>query len=669
MPNPTVVVDDATWNEWLASSRHDTPEGQRLRRKMGLKRTKWNVGEFIGWDGEGVTLDGRHSYVLLADSTGHQTLSASWHDQDSTTSRTLSTERCLEHMLLTASVHPMAIHVIFAGGYDINMMLQDVPLSGLYRLRDTGRCFYRDYNLRWRPGKCFSVHDRNTDRRIMLWDVFAFFQTSFVRTLRSWNLDDHPKFETIVSEKLRRSVFQWHEREAIREYCGYELELLVTLMGRFHEALKVADLPLTRWDGPGAVAATLFKRHKTHDHQQNTLETVPALNRLAQHAYAGGRIEALRFGNHDGPIYVYDINSAYPAAIAELPSLRHAQWTHRKGQPKKFRPLSLYHVELGDGKDVTSPLFWRDDKGAIHFPFPAEGWYWTPEAQLAAELFPECCRIVEAYEYQPGDNTLPFSWVPELYRLRREWKQQDIAAEKCLKLGLNSLYGKMIQQLGWTSEHLPTYHQLEWGGYVTSATRAKLYRAAFTGLTDVIGFETDSIITTSPLPIEADTELGGWSRTDYDGITYVQPGVYWIRKGDEWSAKFRGIDGGSLSRDTVLNGWRQDARTVPAKLTRFQGLSYSLISEERFEDWCQWVEIPKDIRLAPDTKRWHPPNCEPSCRSGTPADLLHRTEQYGYHVGMSSPYALEWVDGVETSRSDWIRMLDIDEGYISVDLY
>jgi hypothetical protein len=60
----------------------------------------------------------------------------------------------------------------------------------------------------------------------------------------------------------------------------------------------------------------------------------PEVERAARHGYFGGRIEVPVYGEVPGPIYRYDVHSAYPAAIAELPNLTRGSWA----RDKAYRP-------------------------------------------------------------------------------------------------------------------------------------------------------------------------------------------------------------------------------------------------------------------------------------------------------------------------------------------
>ena len=89
-------------------------EGQELLLKFGrsIRNSQGDtaVRPFIAWDGEGITLNGRHDYVLFGASDGTEARAPE--------GRGLTTIECFETMLASAKRNPRAIHCAFAFGYD-----------------------------------------------------------------------------------------------------------------------------------------------------------------------------------------------------------------------------------------------------------------------------------------------------------------------------------------------------------------------------------------------------------------------------------------------------------------------------------------------------------------------------------------------------------------------
>lgn len=638
-------------------------ERRIVRRKSN---SKFVTSEFIGWDGEGVNYRGRHHYVLLQCSTGDYYI-----DEQFSRPTGLSTDVCLSFLLKIAEEYPGRYHVIYGGSYDFNKILKDLVNSParLRKLYETGRTFWKHYHIEWIRGKWLRVKNMATGQSVKVFDVISFFQMSFVKTLEKWQIEI-PEMDEIVAMKERRGQFKWSEKEHQRivDYCGLELWALVELMEQFRRYHIQADLPyMTGWYGPGAIANGLLRRYNIKKHM---LATDQEVNQAALHAYGAGRIERLLYGNYEGPTTILDINSAYPYSISQLPNLS-GGWRLIKGEEATRKwPMSLYHVRMFHHNDYASPLFFRRPNDTIFFPNPKgkdfiENWIWTPEyAQLVKWQIPH--EVVECYRFQGDPHSRPFAWLEEMYYKRLEWKKAGNPAEKNLKLALNSIYGKMVQQAGYESYgKIPVFHQIEWGGYVTSSTRAQLYNACREmQFLNVVGVETDSIIiagSNRPYSIRISDQLGEWGVSKYQGITYIQSGVYWLKQNGEWLDKYskgRGYVPGTLKRDMVLEAWsnnpvgdmalfdkesgRAIGMCVYAQGNEFLTIGHCYRPGCNFDEWGNWHTGPKKLSLWKTTKR-------EIVRDSDPRNGLLETTDHTQFSGWSKAYDIVWGNDAESS--------------------
>src|SRR5690349_8431198 len=82
-----------------------------------------------------------------------------------------------------------------------------------------------------------------------------------------------------------------------------------------------------KWFGPGQAAQEWMKLIGVPTGEE-VREAVPQWARdAARKTYYGGWFEIFHHGPVPGTSYGYDINSAYPAVIANLPCLLHGRWT------------------------------------------------------------------------------------------------------------------------------------------------------------------------------------------------------------------------------------------------------------------------------------------------------------------------------------------------------
>lgn len=598
--------------------RSNSPaKANATRRKYRHDNSKWQTDEtylsreFVAWDGEGITTDdGIHRYVMLAvKSATDSDYLANPHG--------LGTAQIFDFVLAAGERNAGAIHVVYGGGYDFNMWLRDVSESELRHIYSSKFAKWHGYRIAWRQGKSFYLCRLNAlgekiGSGVTIYDVVSFFQCPFVAACDDYLGERFHNRDMIVANKALRSSFTEADIPTVRTYNDAELVNLLALMNELRVRLNKVGLRPRRWDGPGAVASALLLREGIKEAQK---ESPPEVAEAARYAYAGGRFEVIKFGHVERKAYEYDVNSAYPSALRSVPNLAKGYWTHHDSDPGQL-PFALYHVtSKAYRSDIPAPLFRRDANGTICYPLSVTGWYWSPEVEA---LRAYCERgygeytIDSVWEFRATSDDSPFHFIEPLYNKRRALKKAKDGAHVGIKLALNSLYGKLAQQVGWERKpdgtlRIPPFHQLEWAGYTTSHCRATVLKAALTDMDAVIAFETDALFTNRKLPVPMGSNLGDFEYVEFGSLTYVQSGMYFGNLADGKPVnKTRGVDRGSLTREMVLEKLAEKKaadRYVAAHLTRFIGAGVAL--SQSFKRWRIWETITKRMTLEPTGKRMH----------------------------------------------------------------
>lgn len=649
---------------------------KRIRQKSYLGKDSQKL-PFIAWDGEGYTdTDGVHHYNLFGCSEGEYVRGQS-----------LGYLACFELLLDVAKRHK-GIHVIFAGGYDMTMMIKNMPTHIAARIMQGHATWWNNYRIEYFRGKYLKLSSNG--RSIILYDVFTFFSTSFVKACREY-LGESDDFNRIERTKLRRDSFSNADLdELVIPYWREELKYLVELCTILRTRLADADIEPRQWHGPGAVASTVLRdrginsfRNRQPDH----------ILEAARHAYYGGRFEQYKVGFAVGPIYQYDIRSAYPYAISRLPSLAGLAWKRRTNvSSPHLESFGLYKVtlDMGDRRDLRqmAPLPWRNQDGAIFYPHHVHSsWYWGIELQAIQRTDPDGVRwpltFHEAWVPDRHSYEYPFGWVQDMYDQRAQLKREGNPTQLALKLAMNSLYGKLAQAKGAklraNSEgerewQLPAYHQLEWAGWITAATRAKIWEAMVQAGDSLIAVETDAVYTTKKLDLPLSEKLGDWEEEIADGILYVLSGVYFKSSKGDWKLKSRGFEPRGHTFDTWIEAMQElpfTDRTVKQTVRRFG----SIPGQTNFARWYEQERESNIMNLG--TKRIHIQNhsscssCSivPGRRSYSYADRLHDliVPQYLIPSGSvpSKPHGLPWVTGYSEFEQDWLITEDF---YMSEDI-
>lgn len=548
---------------------------------------------YIAWDGEGITDDAGHHYVLFGNSLGEFLTDRSG----------LHTLDIFDMLWDTHIHHPKAWHVIFGGSYDFNMWLRELSPVQCRMIWDGVPVRVGDYWVYYNQ-RAMTI-ERGMES-MTIWDVWRFYQGSFVKALKQ-ELPTFPQLPVIEAGKADRGGFKFSDIEEVKVYCNAELQALTLLMQKLDFNLELAEIgALRQMNGAGSIAGALLNKYRVKDH----INTLPPEIDYASHvAYSGGRVELWKMGHANQHMYGYDLNSAYPFIIQSLPSLQAAKWRHA-GKSKYRRDVPSFTVyrlrfDARHRRERGYPFFQRMGDGTILYPNCVEGWYWKPEVDAAMDAgYEECITILESWTLEPGIDTMPFEFVPEVYAFRKLLKELGHdGAQLVLKLGMNSLYGKLAQSVG-----AAPYRCLPWAGWITSSTRAAMFSAASQDPDAAVFIATDGILTTRPLKLDEGSALGQWSSTEYEDAITVQSGVYFLKytcdkpdcckPGDKpkWHDKYRGFDKGSIDPQVILAEWKAKHEKYYAPTTRFVTMGLCL-QERKFDDWCQWRTYPRELDL------------------------------------------------------------------------
>lgn len=640
---------------------------QRIDRLYDYHRThpdyskKNKIRKFVAIDTEGITRRGKHICVLLGDSNGGY---IEEYKQG------IATHQAFDFLIECG--RGQSIVVGFSIGYDINMILRDCDDLTLLRLSMGMRATQKYangkiYSINWMPGKSFYVARLNTEKKIeesvTVYDVFGFFQKAFVKTAREYSVITPEEDKFLSQMKSDRSSFKESDKRQVRDYNLLECRVLVRIMDTLRDAMRIADCVPERWHGAGAIAATLMKRNGMKEHNH----TPDEMQKYFLGAYFGGRIQLLQMGEHH-KVFTHDIISAYPAAMTELPS-SNGVWK----RTNKFLPgerFAVYVVEWNlPPSSIIAPFPFRENRKGVRgiaYPMKGKGTYWFPEVEAAIRHYGDKIKIHYGfYLSQMEENA--FSWIKELFEMRKRFKLATDPKEQLanipVKLGLNSLYGKTAQGIGFSRNGVaerPAYQNYFWSGWITSRTRARMFDLAMKNPKNVIAFATDGLFSYDKLT-ETGSELGEWEVDQANYLFVLKAGIYGFSQSDDlechnetgdpkkckelchhMAMKSRGHFMRDLPFSKLQALWRSDGMfaTFKYKTTKFFGLKVSLQKGYQFKDqWRKWLEVDRQVRFFPSNVY----NDEPD-----KIESVKRLRAYAVS-GSSLPYEPkgDWYEGQE----------------------
>lgn len=624
--------------QWQAKHYQDNKQDWNKGR-VSQKGKKQREHAFVGCDGEGYTTpEGLH--VLNMFRIGDELLRPRAGDIR------LRTTDILDFI---AGQDPRRNYVGYFFNYDVSMLFTDLPherveylvARGRRTSRKHGRTFSVDwgpYRFDWMPTKFLTVAklipgkswvnelgevQETYTPAVKIEDVGSFFQCSFVKALEQWDIATPEERQRIQDTKIIRGEFTPEMFDEVADYNRRECIYLEELMEKFRETCLDLDLCPRSWTGPGQLVEALLEKHSYPRSSEVRLlqdeeQTEPRM--FAQNAYYGGRNEVSKVGYLGMPIFQYDINSAYPAAMMEVPCLEHGRFYEssvlERSEVTYSQPLALCY---GSFKPRDGEKCWfyglpvRRKDGSIFFPGSGKGWYWSFEIQASKhQIFtPE-----KVWTFNTHCDCSPLGFVEALYQQRL--KLGKTSRGLALKLILNSIYGKMAQSVG-----SPRYSNPIYASFLTAKCRTQVQSFIHTNPAckdkkrrcgaDVVMIATDSVASIyerKDLPKKEVKKLGAWDPTVYpEGMFIVQSGLYFA--GDSTS-KTRGIPKAAL--DTGMRGRFEDAlrqflesghfsKCVVRVYSRtFYGLK--IVAQRR--NWKllgQWHDEPRDLGFSWETKR------------------------------------------------------------------
>lgn len=520
------------------------PESSTVKAKNRARDARRAINDqtFIGVDGEGVGPD----YVML--SVGEETLHRG--------GKRLTHADIFPFLYAQYESSPLAVFCGFALTYDFTMWLKGLTDRDAYALYDergiaarrpaNGRIKQpfpvRKPNGEWEfdlmgNGKRFRLRPNSRKYGPQGWlyvcDVFGYWQASFVAAIdpAKWiePVCTPEEYDIILEGKARRNTAGFDSDMQV--YNVTENRVLARMMRQLNLGLVEAAnvrLKKSEWFGPGQAAQKWLGNVKAPTREQMIEATPGPVRNRSIEAYYGGWFENLRHGIQPGTAYSYDLISAYPAVIADLPCLLHGEWKQTSRRPGAGRLALVHGLFKGVDGAATGPLPYRTPEGHIQRPVRVEGTYWLHELEAA-----ERAGLLDGYTPRDVWTFTPRCKHPAPLRDIRELYERRLSVDKAspqgkaLKVIMNSAYGKTAQTIGQ-----PMFSNMVYAGIITSRCRSQILDAIAlhpNGADSVLMVNTDGVSfdTRHPnLPL-SDTELGLWEESTQNELCLFMPGVYW----------------------------------------------------------------------------------------------------------------------------------------------
>jgi hypothetical protein len=219
------------------------------------------------------------------------------------------------------------------------------------------------------------------------------------------------------------------------------------------------------------------------------------------------------------------------------------------------------------------------------------------------------------------DVTASWSWEPEvvanifareideLYAWKAALKGKDAMLYNVVKKIQNSLYGKFLQE-----RELPDGTILGgrlwnpiYGAEITARIRGRVYDLARMCPAHIVAFATDSVISSTPLPVGSSSMLGDFVLTEVGPAVSVLSGLYEISDKSRSRGYGRKAVGKKL-RFLLETAGRSGIISIDENHVVSLGDVLSQPGEYDLDDLNRFLAVRRDIDLNGDTKRLWPGN-------------------------------------------------------------
>lgn len=590
------------------------PTCATARRKSGSssrpsKRSRpadYNLHRFWFFDGEGLTdpVSGWHRYVFMA---------AVSTDYDIMRLRLRPGQKRLRtyDMLWFLWKIPGHWRYGYSLSYDWTNILIDLPKTTLKTLFSDDRedpfepVWWRGFGL------IYKQHTLTIQRYINGKIAEKFYGDlyrclgggTFVKVLTDWNIGTREDRRAIADEKEKRSNFSTLT-PAVEYYCvNLECYLGAQLARTWAaEAAKQGITPQKWYSAGSGIKHLMRHRHHVQDHRgpDRYAGAGPELRVEIMRGFSGGRFELSEPGIHP-EVYSYDLASAYPSIMINLPCLAHGIWKDDYVEGG----LNLCRIKW-DAPTTSrwGPFPYRNHQGGISYPSWGEGTYWEPLVKAARGLKGYTFDEQRWWSYVPQCDHKPFAFIKDMYSLRLEWGKGGRGL--VIKVTMNSGYGVTGDTISVSSDVASAI----WAGLITSSTQALIVEQLALHGDDVLMIATDGIFTRSPVMGTAkvakkDERLGTW--TFKDKIVHphlIQPGFFMspgLEGIDADRTRGHGFRDVKAMEDAIRDAWLQ--RGWDGELTyprrRFIPAKAALTRKEYEKSIAQWLTTNTRITFTP----------------------------------------------------------------------
>lgn len=321
--------------------------------------------------------------------------------------------------------------------YDISAILKFLPETLTKRLYLEKSVTYKGCTFRYLVGKYFKI--KWGKECFHFYDIYPFYQTSLDYAARKFLGCRKIKVNRKLIANLSPAKYKRHKAE-IDKYAIRDAKLTQQLCDIITNALDECGIETQHLYSPGYIAKRYLKLQRVKVH-----EIGKAFRDFIRPAFHGARIEVTRRGKIP-QANIYDIKSAYPSVIRELPNFSNAEYRLSKRIISKWYFVKC-RIWMYEAESYLLPYEQKLDFGQKLTVFPR---YQGQSVTITSVEFQYLKKHKLArIEIEQVLNIFVRDRKPFRKLIDKMFKMRAASAGKniLMKLILNSLYGIFAERI------------------------------------------------------------------------------------------------------------------------------------------------------------------------------------------------------------------------------
>lgn len=454
---------------------------------------------------------------------------------------------------------------------------------------------YEGIEIKYIPEKSLSIRKRNSKGKWnaanRFFDVSQFYFTTLDdAAVKYLNYELVPKFEKMKED--RAILFQKYAVEEIGQYCIDDAYKTKLLGDRLVETYAKLGVIIKQAYSPAFVTQEFALRRA--ELPQNKLPRF--IQKFYREAFVGGWVELNKRGVMRATSY--DISSAYPAIMRELPDIERGFW--KAGLDESA--MGIVRCKITGGLSACSPIAYRikDHNFYPYYDKPREV-YLTMREYFAFREFYDIKIIESHYFREYASCGRPYAEIIDSLYDKKE-KSKDELARMLSKNALTSMWGKTAElkpakngNFYWGKLYNPCY-----AAETTAQNRIRLFKAIEPHKEKVAMLITDGVYFDAPVSLPTSNRLGGFTRKEFnEECLIINPAAYQFRNKEK--------SGGIFFKNSDL--WAAcDTKSEYIPVSHTRPLHYrECIIRGQFDKIGMFVRVEADLSINLDIKRfWKP---------------------------------------------------------------